>query len=68
MKISTEDMPLKQNSGADPISMRQGYKVLDGGPARIRDNTLPQAVPLAETENGGFLGRDESVTSESSKL
>jgi hypothetical protein len=62
------DLTVKQNSGADPVSMRQGYKVLDGGPERIRDKNLPSSPALAETDNGGFLGRDESVTSESSKL
>jgi hypothetical protein len=39
MKMSTEDMPLKANSGADPICMKQGYKKLDGGPERCRDET-----------------------------
>jgi hypothetical protein len=60
-------MNYKENGGVDPITMRQGYKVLDGGPPRIRDNNMPSSPALTETENGGFLGRDESQESDSAK-
>lgn len=61
-------MKFKPNTGANPQSLKEGYSVLGGGPERVRDNNLPADVALAETDNGGFLGRDESKTSESSKL
>jgi hypothetical protein len=66
--VIDDRMKVKDNAGGDPVTMKQGYRKLDGGPERIRDNNLPSSPALAETENGGFLGRDESVTSESSKL
>lgn len=69
MKMSTEDMPFKANTGGDPISMKQGYKKLaDESTERFRDNQLPPSANLDETENGGFLGRTESVVSESTKV
>lgn len=61
-------MKTVQNSGANPFHLRDGYQVLSDGPKRQRDQNLPADSALAETENGGFLGRTESTTSESSKL
>lgn len=60
-------MNYKENSGADPISMRQGYRVVGEGPERCRDDLLPADVQVVETENGGFLGRTEPNYSESTK-
>lgn len=62
------DMPFKENSGTDPIRLRQGYKVLDGGPERCRDEQLSTSQILVETQDGGFLGRTVSPDSESSEL
>jgi hypothetical protein len=62
------DLGLKENSGADPISLRQGYKNLNSPVESQRDNMVSTNINLAETDNGGFLGRDESTDSESSKL
>lgn len=61
-------MDYKDNTGANPVSLKTGYSKLDGGPERFRDNMLPSSPNLKETDNGGFLGRTEAVVSESSKL
>lgn len=61
-------MNYTENTGSDPITLRQGYKKLPGDQDHIRDNQVPPSANLVETPNGGFLGRTESVDSESSKL
>jgi hypothetical protein len=61
-------MNLIDNSGADATLIKQGYKVLDGGPERCRDEQLVASQNLKETEDGGFLGRTVSVDSESAEL
>lgn len=69
LEVIEDRMSLKENCGVDPISLRQGYKKLPyAGGEREHDNNLPASPALAETDSGGFLGRDESTTSESSKL
>lgn len=60
-------MNYRENGGTDPITMRQGYKKLDGGPERMRDQLVPASDVLTETDNGGFLGRTEALDSESAK-
>lgn len=61
-------MDIKENSGVDFVTLQNGYRKLNGGPERFHDNMLPSSPNLAETDNGGFLGRTESKVSESSKL
>lgn len=62
-------MDYKENGGVDPITMRQGFKRLDDvAPDRKRDDLLQTNINLSETNQGGFLGRDVSPDSESSKL
>lgn len=68
-EVVDEHMSVKENCGVDPITLRQGYKKLPYvGGQREHDNNLPASPALAETNDGGFLGRDQSTTSESSKL
>lgn len=62
------DLSVKENTGADPISLRLGYRVLGGGPERCRDQQLSGGQNLVENEDGGFLGRTVSPDSESSEL
>lgn len=60
-------MNYKENCGCDPITMRQGYKKLDGGPDRMHDHLVPASDLVTETDHGGFLGRTEQQDSESAK-
>lgn len=59
------DLSLKPNTGSNPVSLRDGYSVMGGGPARPRDGLMDPAQTPHNTENGGFLGRMEQESSES---